>query len=151
MSRPSTKFPVILTTDERQAIEAMLLDPEIRKGLVKRLKAVLLMADSADVTDIVRLLHVRHPAIYRWRKTFAQKGLAGLCPPRRPMPHRKYGPEVAESILHIVSTPPPDGTRWWTAKHIAAQLNDVPWQYVSAFLRRRCIDLRSGKRTRFRY
>lgn len=151
MSRPVVNFPIVLTRDVRQSIESMLLDPETRKGLIKRLKAILLMAESADTADVARLLGVNAPAVYRWRKAFAKNGLAGLCPERRPMPFRKYGPDVTEAILRIVETPPPPTARWWTAHLIAAQLDGVPWQFVSAFLRRRSIDLRAGRRMRFRY
>lgn len=151
MSRPRSNHPIVLTADERQIIESMLLDPETRKRRIKRLKAVLLMADGVEPTEAAALLRVSGATVLQWRKILATGGIALLLPPRRPTPARRYGPEIADKILALVATPPPPGVRWWTAKLIAAQLTGVPWHYVSAFLRRRCIDPRASRRTRYRY
>lgn len=139
-----------LTTDERAEIDDRLISGQLPKAWIARVMVILLSDDGIAPHDISKLANVSPQRVSHWRRVYQRHGLDGLLKKRRSMP-RRYGPEITDAILALAAKPPPPGERWWTAKLIAEKISHVPWKHVSTVIRKAGIDLRAGRRRKFRY
>jgi len=113
---------VVLTSEERSELEAVLRAGTSPQRLVKRAQVALLAADGLMNKEIASRLGMSAIAAARWRLRFAEKGLSGL---RRDKTGRGRKPKVDADMIEMVvrkttKETPPDSTHWSRSTMAAA-------------------------------
>src|SRR5262249_40312367 len=132
---------IVLSEQERSALEAMIRSPKTEHGPVERARIVLLAAEGRSTRSIAAELGTWPGRVSRWRKRFARERLAGLHDLPRPGATLRYGIETDKHILALLDQPPPAGYGRWTAPLLSRELGDVSDQYIWRVLRANKIDL----------
>lgn len=137
--------PIVLTEQERSALEAVIRSPKTEHGIVERARVVLLAAQGRSTRSIASELGTWPGRVSRWRTRFAAQRLAGLHDLPRPGATPRYGDDTDKRILALLDQPPPAGYGRWTAPLLSRELGDVSDQYIWRFLRANKIDLAARK------
>src|ERR687891_113816 len=137
--------PIIVSAQERTALETWVRAPTTEQRLVERARIVLLAADGMASRAIAREIGCARGVVSRWRVRFARDRLAGLADAPRSGKPRRYGEDADRRILALLDRPPPVGFARWTAPLLATALGDVSDQYIWRFLRAQRIDLAGRK------
>jgi transposase len=137
--------PIILSEQERSALEAMIRSPKTEHGIVERARIVLLAAEGRSTRSIAAELGSWPGRVSRWRIRFARERLAGLHDLPRPGATPRYDADTDKRILALLDQPPPAGYGRWTARLLSRELGDVSDQYIWRFLRANSIDLAARK------
>jgi transposase len=137
--------PIVVSAQERTALETWVRAPTTERRLVERARIVLLAADGMASRAIAREVGCGRGVISRWRVRFARDRLAGLADAPRSGKPRRYGEAADRRILALLDRPPPAGFARWTAPLLARELGDVSDQDIWRFLRAQRIDLAGRK------
>jgi transposase len=137
--------PIVLSAEERAALEAWARAPTTEQRLVERARIVLSAAGGTPSRAIARELGCARGVVSKWRVRFAEAGLAGLSDAPRSGKPKTYGADADRRILALLDRPPPRGFARWTAPLIARELGDVSDQHIWRFLRAQGIDLAGRK------
>src|SRR5262245_46120622 len=133
--------PIVVTEQERSALEAMIRSPKTEHGIVERARIVLLAARGRSTRSIASELGTWPGRVSRWRTRFGTQRLAGLHDLPRPGATARYGGDTDKRILALLDQSPPAGYGRWTAPLLSRQLGDVSDQYIWRLLRANKIDL----------
>ena len=142
---PRNATPIVVSAQERTALETWMRAPTTEQRLVERARIVLLAADGLASRAIAREVGCARGVVSRWRVRFARDRLAGLADAPRSGKPRRYGENADRRILALLDRPPPLGFARWTAPLLATALGDVSDQYIWRFLRAQRIDLAGRK------
>jgi transposase len=137
--------PIVVSAQERTALERWVRAPTSERRLVERARIVLLAADRMASRAIAREVGCARGVVSRWRLRFARDRLAGLADAPRSGKPRRYGADADRRILALLDRPPPVGFARWTAPLLAQELGDVSDQYIWRFLRAQRMDLAGRK------
>jgi biotin operon repressor len=74
----TTSLTLRLTPAERWTLLTWQRAPNIRAGLVRRARIILLLADGVSITAIAATVGLSRRHVYKWVQRFRQEGLAGL-------------------------------------------------------------------------
>lgn len=69
---------ISVTSEQREELEALLRRPSAAAGLVKRARAILLLADGVSVSAAGRLVGMQRRHLYKWIERFRRQGVTGL-------------------------------------------------------------------------
>lgn len=138
--------PIVLSAEERTALEAWARAPTSEQRLAERARIILMAAGGLASRSIARELGCSRGVASKWRTRFAAARLVGLADRPRSGKPKTYDATADRRILAVLDRPPPDGFARWTAPLIAGALGDVSDQYVWRFLRAQRIDL-AGRRS----
>src|SRR5690242_4713713 len=106
---------------DREVLASWARSPSIRAGLAQRARIVLLAADGAGTSEIVRRTGVSKPTVIAWKKRYAAEGIAGL--EDRPKPGRPAQVDEVAVVLATLEPPPPRlGVTHWSSRLLAAEL-----------------------------
>jgi len=119
MPRPVTSpilDPIVLTADERCALEAWTRRPKTAQALARRARIVLMCADTgASNTQIAQQLRITRSTVGKWRVRFLKLRLDGLLDEPRPGAPRKISDERVERVVATtLESLPRDATHWST-------------------------------------
>ena len=110
---------VELLDDERMELERLLRSQTAASGLVRRARAVLLMADGQSGAEVARRTGYTPVQISRIRHRFIDERTSGLSDkPRSGRPHI-YGTEKTAEIVALTLQPPPEGLSHWSTRELA--------------------------------
>jgi transposase len=137
---------IVLTPEERRALEALTGSRKSEARMRERARIVLLAASGLGSRAIAREVGCTPGTASKWRVRYARARMAGLSETGNRGAQPKYGPEHDRRILAMLDQPPPDGFSNWTAPLLARELGDVHEQYLWRFLRAQKIDL-SGRKS----
>lgn len=130
-----------LTPEQRSTLESWLRSGKTEQRLALRARMILRSAQGASTQEIARELGVWPPLVSKWRRRFAEQGLAGLFDaPRRGRPAR-YSQQTRGRILAVLDEEPPAGYRRWNGRLLAERLGDVSHDQVWRVLRQEGIHL----------
>jgi transposase len=107
-----------LSPEDRAALEGWVAGRNTPQKLVWRARIVLMWAEGAGVTAIVRATGKTKRTAYRWRERYVARGVAGLRrdasrPGRKP----PLSAAVIERVVHMtLHEKPPGGTHWSVRK-----------------------------------
>ena len=90
-----TSLTIRLTLAERQTLQAWQRATNIRAGLARRGRIILLLADGVTITDIAATVGVSRRFVYKWVQRFMREGVEGLQG-RPPGPHRQREPHLPD-------------------------------------------------------
>jgi transposase len=85
---------------------------------------VLLAADGVSNRAIGELIGMHYNQVAVWRNRYAELGLAGLDDAERSGRPVVYDHDDVLTMVHLVTTEPPDGATRWTCELVAARMND---------------------------
>jgi transposase len=120
MPQPTTD--IVLTTEERAALEALARTGRGRADLARRARIVLRLAAGASYADIVQGLGESTRSIAKWKQRFLQARLAGLEGRYRKNTPTVLTPALEARILAWTRTPPANGATQWSTRTLAAAL-----------------------------
>ncbi len=107
-----------LSPDDRVRLEGWVAGRNTPQKLVWRARIVLMWAEGAGVTAIVRATGKTKRTVYRWRERYLERGVAGLerdasRPGRKP----PLSAATIERVVHMtLHEKPPAGTHWSVRK-----------------------------------
>jgi putative transposase len=103
----------VLSSENREVLNAMANSRSLPYGLVRRARIVLLAADGVPNYAIAEKVDISHQAVCKWRQRYLREGLPGLYDELRPgRPRSISDEEVALLVRKTIETKPPDGTHW---------------------------------------
>ncbi len=111
---------VELRGEERAELERIVRAPTSEQRLVRRARAVLLAAKGLTNEEIAPLAGLSAHKAGKWRRRFAEEGIAGLADRPRPGGPRRYGHDERLRVFQTACSPPPEGETQWTVRSIAA-------------------------------
>jgi transposase len=116
MTHPGTSAQeVILTDEEREALERWARRPKSAQGLALRCRIVLASADGETNTAIAARLRVTRGTVRKWRNRFVELRLDGLHDEPRPGAPRTVGDDAVEMVIvKTLEETPSDATHWST-------------------------------------
>jgi transposase len=89
------------------------------KRMAARAQIVLLSERGLTVEQIAGELSIVPPTVYKWRKRFAERGLAGLYDLPRPGQPLKLSQQRKQAILRLVTEAVPDDALDWSIRRLA--------------------------------
>ena len=92
------------------------------RQMVERAQIILGCLADQRVKEVARACHTRPNTVIKWRRRFAQRGLAGLRDAPRPGAKRVYGEDFRNRVLALLEQPPPPGQASWDGPAVAATL-----------------------------
>jgi len=107
------KSVLVLSTEEREQLQALVRSRSLPAGLVRRAKIVLHAADGEANSAIAERLKLAGATVGKWRRRFVTHRLQGLHDELRPGRPRSLEDEaVAELINRALHTKPVAATQW---------------------------------------
>ncbi len=105
---------VILSSSDRETLEAILADRNRSQKHVGRARVVLAAAERGPVQPVATRLGVSRPMVWRWQQRFAEEGADGLLRDKTRKPGKP--PILAEMVARVVALtcadPPHEATHW---------------------------------------
>ena len=142
---------VILSSSDRQRLEAIIADRNRPQKHVERARIVLAAAEPGPVQPVATRLGVSRPMAWRWQQRFAEEGADGLLRDKTRKPGKP--PILAETVARVVAltcaAPPHQATHWTgraMAKAVGISLTSV--QRIWAAHKLQPHRLRTFKRSR---
>jgi len=123
---PSPKLvPLLLTDDERDALESLIRKRTASQSLAQRARIVLACAEgggTAPLTAVASRLGVSREMVRKWRVRFAEERMDGLADVARPGAPRKITDEQVEVVVTRVLTEKGRGQdTHWTTRSMAGE------------------------------
>src|SRR5258705_554716 len=116
-----TGISITLKPSERRRLKGILKDRNAPQKHVWRAEVVLLSAEGLGTNEIMRRTRKSKTCVWRWQERFMQEGVEGLLRDKtRPSRIAPLGPDVAERVVALPSSPPPGERTRWTAALMAA-------------------------------
>lgn len=115
MRRGRPIFPLVLMTEEREALERWSRRPKTAQALAQRARIVLTCAAGAANSEVATHLRITRQTVGRWRARFLKKRLDGLLDEPRPGAPRKITDAHVERVITMtLESTPRDATHWST-------------------------------------
>jgi transposase len=115
MPRGRAKPPLVLSDDEREALERWVRRPTTAQALAQRARIVLRCATGSANQVVAREVGVSRLTVGRWRQRFVRKRLDGLLDEPRPgAPRQITDAQVERVVRWTLETAPRDATHWST-------------------------------------
>ena len=115
-----TESCIRLSAEDRAQLEGFVAGRNTPQKLVWRARIVLMWAQGAGVTAIVRATGKTKRTAYRWRDHYLERGVAGLerdasRPGRKP----PLSAAVIERVVNLTLNEKPAADTHWTARKLA--------------------------------
>jgi transposase len=130
-----SKAVIMLTLEERQALEEIVRTRTAPYRAVQRARLILLAAGGMANKAIAKEIGLSRAMVVQRRQRFVEARLDGLNDAPRSGKIPRYTRETERRILALLDTDPPAGYSSWTGTLAARQLGDVSSDYVWRVLR----------------
>jgi len=113
--------PLPLSDEQRSALDRMAGSPSLPHRQVTQAQALLWAGDGVANEEIARRCGVDPDAVRRWRKRFAEKGVAGVGVIAKGRGRKAWLPDgtVAEVVRVTLEETPDDTSTHWTTRTLA--------------------------------
>jgi transposase len=109
-----------LSEEEERRLRAVLRTPSASQQQALRARIVLRAAEGATNTQIAAEAGVSLPTVGLWRRSFSERGLAGLADAPRSGRPRQIDDDEVQRVLATTLEPPTDGSTHWSVRRLAA-------------------------------
>jgi transposase len=118
---------IMVTDEQRVTLQRWARGRRTPMRLMQRAKMILMAVTGKQNDEIARILGVQASTVGRWRRRFAERGLAGIekdAPRggRKPTQQRHWAQRIIETTLHEM---PPNATHW-SIRTLATHLGTSP-------------------------
>ena len=111
---------IIVSSADRQRLEAIVSDPKSAQKHVWRAKIILLTDDGVGTAAIMAGSGKSKTCVWRWQERFMEAGVEGLMRDKtRPPGKAPLPPERVAEIVRLTQTPPPHEATHWTLRAMA--------------------------------
>jgi transposase len=110
---------VELHDDERLELERLMRSQTSASGLVRRARAVLLLADGQSGAEVSQLTGYTPVQVSRIRRRFVHERTAGLADRPRSGRPKVYGPKKTAEIVALTLRAPGEGLSHWSTRELA--------------------------------
>ncbi len=113
--------PLPLSDEQRSALDRMARSPSLPHRQVTQAQALLWAGDGVANEEIARRCGVDPDAVRRWRRRFAEKGVAGVGVIAKGRGRKAWLPDgtVAEVVRVTLEETPEDTSTHWTTRTLA--------------------------------
>ena len=118
---PSTR-EIVLTTDERTALETRARSRRGRADTARRAQVMLLLADGVSYSEITARVGWSSATIAKWKTRYLADRVAGLKSRHWGSQPRTLTPRLEARILARTQQPPSDGSTHWSTRKLATVL-----------------------------
>lgn len=121
--------PLVLTSDEREALERLVRRRKTAQQLAVRAQIILRCSTGLSNREVARQLRIHEATVCTWRGRFVKRRLEGLHDDPRSGAPRKVSDETVERIVTLtLESTPTDATHWSTrdlAKRVGVSQSTV--------------------------
>src|SRR4051794_30156548 len=118
-----TGISIVLTSSDRQRLEAVISNRNSAQKHVWRAAIVLLSAEGLGTTEIMRRTGTSKTCVWRWQERFMHEGVDGLLRDKtRPSRIKPLGPDIAERVVTQTLADPLGEATHWTAARMAQHI-----------------------------
>ena len=115
-----TGTAIQVSPSDRRRLEAVVGNRNAPQKHVWRAEIVLLTADGAGTSEIMRRTGTSKTCVWRWQERFMQEGVEGLLRDKtRPSRVPPLSPDVAERVVALTLGEPPGEATHWTGAMMA--------------------------------
>ena len=147
---PNRVRVLTISDADRSKLERRARDRAAPARVAERARNVLLAAEGLTGPQIAGRVGCTEPTVVKWRRQYAEDGLAGLEDAKRPGgPRRVLTEQAISEILSATVTPPPDalraaGVTHWSSRRLAGWLRrsrkiEVSHDSITRLWRRFCL------------
>jgi transposase len=115
---------LLITDEQRAGLEAIAKSPSLSHRAVRQARGLLDAADGVGNEEIGRRCGVSANTVRAWRKSFTERGVAGVGVVAQGRGRRPWLPEgmVAEVVRVTVTQKPADGSTHWSSRTLAKRM-----------------------------
>jgi len=119
---PKYAAPLICSAEIRAELVAISRSRTHEARLVERARIILACLDRKEIQQVADDIGVSIPTVSKWRRRFAQHGLAGLHDRPRSGKPATYDAAFRDRVLALLEQPPPQGLSHWDGPTVASTL-----------------------------
>ena len=120
--------PFNLTVNDQLELESWLRMGTLSQNLVQRARILLLLNAGQSPKEVMELLDVSSPTVFKWRNRYVETGLEGLQDAPRPGQPRKLDKKKVKAILDDTVHKVPRGSTHWSIRLMAEHAGVTRWQ-----------------------
>jgi transposase len=119
-----TAAPLVMTDAQRAELARMAVSTVLPHRQVVQARALLFAGDGVANEEIARRVQVESDTVRRWRRRFAEKGIAGVGVIAKGRGRKSSLPAgTVEEVLRLTHKQlPPDGSTHWSTRTMAAHV-----------------------------
>src|SRR5665811_496887 len=110
---PKHAVPLDCSAEVRMELTALSRSRSEEVRMVERARIVLACLEEKEVQQVAREMKVSIPTVSKWRRRFAQSGVAGLHDWPRSGKPRTYDDAFRDRVLALLEQSPPAGLSHW--------------------------------------
>jgi len=110
---------LLLSNNEREALQAWTRQPRCPQALALRARLILFCATGRSNTEVAADLHVTVQTVGKWRQRFIDKRLDGLLDEHRPGTPRKLSVADVDRVLGLTLDSVPANAAKWSTRSLA--------------------------------
>ena len=114
--------PVFIDGEVRVELERRLRSRTVESRVAQRARLVLLAGEGESNRAIGETVGLHYNQVAVWRRRFAEFGLAGLDDDSRSGRPPVYDHDQVLTMVHLVTTDPPDARTRWTCELVAERM-----------------------------
>lgn len=119
---PRHAAPLDCSAEVRAELTAMSRSRKEESRMVERACIVLACVEGKEIQQVARETGASIPTVSKWRKRFAQAGLAGLRDQPRSGKPPTYDAGFRDRVLALLEQTPPAGLGHWDGREVAREL-----------------------------
>lgn len=116
--------PLVVSAEDRVELEQRVRSRTFEARVAQRSRLVLLAAEGMSNRAIGDKVGLHYNQVAVWRRRYEQSGLAGLDDEQRPGRPPVYDHDQVLTMVHMVTTSPPDARTRWTCDMVAERMNE---------------------------
>src|SRR5918993_657291 len=119
---PFASPPLVLSAEQRGALERRVRSGRGRADAARRARVILLLADGCSYAAIAGMTGASSRTIALWKQRVLADGLAGLTAQHRGSKPTVLTPALAARIMTWTRRPPPHGATHWSTRSLGRKL-----------------------------
>jgi transposase len=114
---------LVITDEDRDELERRVRSRTVEARMGQRARVVLLAGDGVSNRAIGEKVGLHYNQVAVWRRRFGEFGIAGLDDEQRSGRPPVYDHDQVLTMVHLVTTDPPDARTRWTCEMVAEAMN----------------------------